>query len=380
MKKILSVLQAEAFPKTVLKDAAEETKIPATFLPFAPYSKVDLSNFRIGMIHNSHSSETPDSTLEIINRCRTLILENIRACTPLRLVMIDEYILDIDDVLHQNLLARLSKLSRAHNVRFILAPSGTHFTKTKTEKPPEPSRLKSIFTCSPSSTASETEETYSAIRDSPLWGEIKSQLSTQETTMLDIEFESKLNQPHSICEDTEEIDSLGIYIEGPNVFVFPKLRRQGIHHLIPNTNLAVTVCSELGYVHDDLGADLPNHHPTSRIPDEVELILNPSAEGDEPCLSALNMMHYGEAKAADEALSRVKKDHGVAFGCYFSGNYGTKVQKTPVVRSDSLKTSGFLHIRPEFATSTMSQGLDTTTLHVRHSEKTEGILVPTTST
>lgn len=87
-------------------------------------------------------------------------------------------------------------------------------------------------------------------------------------------------------DNSQSVESVGIFISPNQVYAFPKEKSL---HRIPNTNIGAMICKEI-------------HEAKSIEPEKldcVDVIFNPSSEGDDPDLKYKMMFKYGNATETD---------------------------------------------------------------------------------
>jgi len=110
--------------------------------------------------------------------------------------------------------------------------------------------------------------------------------------------ESMVNYNDDLDND-ERIDSVGFYISPEQTYAFPKTMNAKIKkplHVIPNTRIGVIICGEI--------------HDCNLITDEVkdiDIIFNPSSEGDDPYLKYRMLREYGK-RTEEEVRQAIEED------------------------------------------------------------------------
>lgn len=172
-------------------------------------------------------------------------IDSISAESELDLAMLDEYDLTIEDVLSNTKI--ISELAKKHKLDIVMAP------------------------------AYEKE-------DAP-WSTRRNEIIESGAKLLD----------EGIDED-EIRDSIGYFFDKDgNVYAFPKA--WGSIHLIPNTKTAVAICGEIGYLKPEQFENL-----------DINLILNPSKEDDDPCLHYRMMGFFNPNITDDEIHAELRKN------------------------------------------------------------------------
>lgn len=121
-------------------------------------------------------------------------------------------------------------------------------------------------------------------------------------------------QPLDVDVTDDEIwDSIG-YFFGKNgeTYAFPKNHKHPIH-FIPNTKMAVTICGEINYITPDLLEQF-----------DINLILNPSREADDPYLRFRMLGFFNPNITDDEIHNELRKNsylNDCAEGIYRPSDY-----------------------------------------------------------
>ena len=198
--------------------------------------------------------KTLDLNIVSLNYCESIdqMVELVEQATfegRVDMVMLGEYNFTVDEILGD--LAKIQSLAKSKNVDIILAPDNNEAGRKLT------------------------------------WDELKQQLQDQE-----------INIEQTSLSGDYRPETVGIYI-GKNGFTyaFPKTwHREEVHnpvHKIPGTTIGVTICGEIGHIQPE---DLEG----------INILYNPSREGDDPSLKYRMMVKYGNANKEDiaKALSQ----------------------------------------------------------------------------
>lgn len=171
-------------------------------------------------------------------------------------VMLTEYDLTIEDV-NAN-LRRISEIARQKMVDIILAADNKH------------RQIGKDFKQIP-------------------WNDRKREIEEAGAVSLDEEIDPK-----------EVMDSVGYFFgKDGRVYAFPKTWEHPLHQ-IPDSRIAVAVCGEIGYLKPEDIAKL----------DDVDVIYNPSREGDDPFLR-YRMIGLSNPDITDEEIhAELMKDEG----------------------------------------------------------------------
>ena len=173
-------------------------------------------------------------------------MDSIATEGELDLVMLTEYDLQIDEV--NNNIDIISSLAKKHNADIIIA-AGRNGQRV-------------------------------------LWNMKRQEIIQAGAQTLDV----------NITED-EIWDSIG-YFFGKNgeTYAFPKSHEHPLH-LIPNTKMAVTICGEINHITPELLKKL-----------DINLILNPSREADDPYLRFRMLGFFNPNISDDEIHAELRKD------------------------------------------------------------------------
>jgi len=198
--------------------------------------------------------KTLDLNIVSLNYCESIdqMIELVEQATiegHIDTVMLGEYNFTVDEILGD--LAKIQSLAKSKNVNVILAPDNNEMGRKLT------------------------------------WDELKQQLQNQGVNI----------EQTSLSGDYKP-ETIGIYI-GKNGFTyaFPKTwHREEVHnpvHKIPGTTIGVTICGEIGHIQPE---DLEG----------INILYNPSREGDDPSLKYRMMVKYINATKEDiaKALSQ----------------------------------------------------------------------------
>lgn len=117
------------------------------------------------------------------------------------------------------------------------------------------------------------------------WGQLKKELQ-----------ESKIAIEEENVPDDDKPESVGLFIRKDGfVYAFPKSWKQKPIHKIPDTNIAVTICGEIGTIRPE---DIENL-------EGVDIIYNPSLEGDDGDLKFRILQKYGEKPLTKETIAEM---------------------------------------------------------------------------
>lgn len=197
---------------------------------------------------NPEKERVLDLGIVSLNYCQTIDemiekIETAKADNKVDSVLLGEYNFKVEQVLDE--LEKIRETARQNNVDIILAPDNQFGRDVS-------------------------------------WGQLKREFqehgaTTEETTM----------------PDEHKPETIGVFVDKTGfVYVFPKTwHLKEVHkpvHKIPNTKIGVTICGEIGHIKPE---DL----------EEVNILYNPSREGDDPYLK-FRMLH----RHGTEPLTREK--------------------------------------------------------------------------
>jgi len=190
-----------------------------------------------------------DLSIVSLNYCESVdhmveIIEQASLNSHVDTVMLGEYNFTVDEILSE--LEKVQKLAISKNVDIILAPDNNESGHKLT------------------------------------WEELKQQLQDHGVNI----------EQTSLTGDYQP-ETIGFYVSKNGfTYAFPKTwHREEVHnpvHKIPDTTIGITICGEIGHIQPQ---DLEG----------INILYNPSREGDDPSLKYRMMVKYGNATKEDIA-------------------------------------------------------------------------------
>lgn len=201
-------------------------------------------------LNESHLEKEPSLDLNIVslNYCKTVdeMVERIEAAKKegnIDSVLLGEYDFKVEEVLSQ--LEKIKGAAKGSNVEIVMAPDNQFGRDVS-------------------------------------WGQIKQEFQEHGATI-----------EETAMPDEHKPETIGVFVDKTGfVYVFPKTwHLEKVHrpvHKIPDTKIGVTICGEIGHIKPE---DL----------DGINVLYNPSREGDDPYLK-FRMLH----RHGTEPLTREK--------------------------------------------------------------------------
>lgn len=193
-----------------------------------------------------------DLNIVSLHHCQTIdeMIERIDAAKKvgdMDSVLLGEYDFKVEEVLSE--LKKIREAARQNNVDIILTPDN-QFGRNVT------------------------------------WGEVKKEFQGHEATI-----------EETTMPDEHKPETIGVFVDKTGfVYVFPKTwHLKEVHkpvHRIPNTKIGVTICGEIGHIKPE---DL----------EEINVLYNPSREGDDPYLKFRMLHRYGIEPLTREKIASI---------------------------------------------------------------------------
>lgn len=181
-----------------------------------------------------------DVNIVFLSYCQTIdeMIERIKAAkaeNKVDSVLLQEYDFKVEEVLTE--LEKIRETARQNNVDIILAPDNQFGRDIS-------------------------------------WGQIKKEFQAQDATI-----------EETTMPDEHQPETIGVFVDKTGfTYIFPKTwNLKNVHkpvHRIPNTKIGVTICGEIGRIKPE---DLEN----------INILYNPSREGDDPYLKFRMLYRYG---------------------------------------------------------------------------------------